>query len=144
MALLPNISQPVTPGKMSLPYDTMNLSSVHNQIMRAMRQSRGFDQYLLTIGGSEAKTDFLAAFSGLSKDDASDEAKLSAALDDLLCVAIETIDDATNGYSDADKPILKALTMRSLKLLIADAVTVFVEDCALELAQIRAETTHAA
>ena len=88
--------------------------------------------------GARRKRISFASFAGLSKDDRQDEQKLSAALDGLLCAAIEACDEATNGYPDEDQRILRAIAARSLKSALADAMTVFVEDAAAQLAEMRA------
>jgi hypothetical protein len=102
-----------------------------------MRQSRGFSAYELTIPGSDEKAAFLKAFANLSKDDAEDEARLSAALDALLCAVIEACDEAVSTYDERDHCILKAVAARSLKRSLADAVRNTVEEADAQLAELR-------
>ena len=139
--LLPRVDPPVPSGQISLgPYESMNPSSVHRQLMRAMRQTRGFAAYELTISGSDAKASFLAAYAGLSKDDAEDEGKLSLALDSLLLSLMEAIDEAVSAYPDEDHRILKAVAARSLKRSLADALKATVEEADAQLVELRKET----
>ena len=138
--LLPPINPPVDPGKVSLgPFETVNPNSVNRQLMRAMRQTRGFAAYELQIPGIDEKAAFLGDYANLSKDDRQDEAKLSAALDDLLCAAIEACDEAVSVYPDEDQRILKAVAARSLKRGLAHTLKGLVEEADAQLAEIRAK-----
>ena len=138
--LLPPVDIPIPPGAISLgPYEVLSQTSITNQIKRAMRRSLGFDEYLISVSGSERKADFLANYAGLDKDDRQDEVKLAAALDGLLLTLMDAVDEATNGYPNADKHIMRTLASRSLKSLIGDAMQVFMEDVAAELAEVRKE-----
>ena len=120
-----------------MPFETMNTNSLNNQLKRSMRQMRGFDAYLLSIPGSEAKASFLANFAGLSKDDMGYEERLSSALDGLLLSLLEAIDEAVSAYDERDQGILKAVAARSLKRSLADAVRNTVEEADVQLAELR-------
>ena len=115
----------------------MNPQSVNNQLMRAMRQSRGFSAYELQIPGSEAKANFLAGFGNLSRDDRQDEAKLSAALDSLLLTLIDAIDEAVSSYPDEDHRILKVIAAKQLKRVLAHGLTDIIEEADAQLAELR-------
>lgn len=140
--LLPRIDNPISPGQVSLGgYEMLNTQSITSQVARALRQTHGFSEYLLTIPGTEEKARFLAEFGRL--DDRQDEAKLSAALDDLLKTIIEACDEAVSAYDDRDQRILAAIAARSLKRVLADALKGLVEMADAQLAELRKEA-HAA
>ena len=141
MPLLPHVDVPISPGMIGLPYETANVNSIRNQLLRSFRQMRGWSAFELTIPGSERKADFLATFAGLDKNDATSEVKLAAALDSLLSTLIDTVDEAASAYPVEDQRVLKSVAAREIKSLIADAVTVFMEDAAAELAQMRKTDT---
>ena len=137
--LLPRVDPPITPGQFSLgPLEAMNPNSAQRQLMRAMRQTRGFAEYELTISGSDEKAALLGDYAGLSKDDRQDESRLSAALDSLLLTLMEAIDEAVSVYPDEDQRILKAVAARSLKRGLADALKSIVEEADAQLAELRA------
>lgn len=136
--LLPRIDPPITPGQVSLgPYETLSTASITNQVMRALRQTRGFDAYELAISGTDAKVALLSEFGRLSKDDAADELALSRSLDSLVLTAIDAIDDATSSYAAEDQRILKIVAARSFGHVLADAMKRFVEGAAIQLAEER-------
>lgn len=136
--LLPPPDHPISPGQISLgPYEKMNPNSVQRQIMRAMRQTRGFDAYEITIGGSDEKAALLGDYANLSKGDRQDERLLSSALDSLLLTLIEAIDEAVSAYPDEDQRILKAVSARSLKGTLTLALKNAVEETDVQLQEMR-------
>ena len=70
-------------------YETFSENKHNREMKRAMRAMRGFSDLELVVNIGIPERDFLAAYAKLGDEDINNEAKLSAALLDLLHFVME-------------------------------------------------------